>query len=571
MKRAVPCRARAPTGVGAAAFRWAVRLGRGLGRSLGGGLRVGLAVLLAFDASGLHRAQAAAPLTECRVPGLPNSVRCGVVRRALDPARPDGSMIDVHFVVVPAMARRRLPDPVFLLAGGPGQSAIGVAAQTMPLFSRLNNRRDIVFVDQRGTGRSAPLMCADERRETLAEQSGTEQQIQQLMACKAALLKLPYIRSASDLGFFTTWIAMQDLDAVRAQLGAERIDLVGISYGTRAALEYMRQFPQRVRRSVLDAVAPPDMVLPASFSTDGQAALDGVLRACEHAADCASTYPKLRQDWAALLASLPKPVTAAHPLSGAPERFMLTREMVLSAVRGTLYVPAVAAALPAAISAAAAGRVEGLLGLGTLLNSRRGARPALGMHFSVTCAEDAPQLVAAADVSGVVPSGTNSSHANRFSANRFSANPSSTNPSSAEFSGANPPGANPPGADFGNESATLYRRICAEWPRGAVPPAFYQVPTRTTPTLLFSGGADPATPPRHGERIAKALGPTAQHVVVPNAGHGVLGIGCARDLLFRFIDASDDSDARTLDTGCVKTIPRPAAFVPIRLAPEGRR
>ncbi|HEY4067399.1 MAG TPA: alpha/beta fold hydrolase, partial [Burkholderiaceae bacterium] len=259
---------------------------------------------LAMLVGGAANAQA---LSDCRVAGIRNSVQCGVLQRALDPARPDGPKIDLHYVVVPAMARRKLPDPVFLLAGGPGQSAIGVAPQAMALFSRLNNRRDIVLVDQRGTGQSAPLQCDDPERERLADQADPQRQFDLLMQCKAALLKLPYLKAESDLGFFTTTLAMQDLDAVRAALGAETIDLVGISYGTRAGLEYLRQFPTRVRRLVLDAVAPPDMVLPASFSTDSQAALDALLRACDQEPVCHATYPRLRSDWAALLASLPRP------------------------------------------------------------------------------------------------------------------------------------------------------------------------------------------------------------------------------------------------------------------------
>ena len=357
-----------------------------------------LAAALALCAgAGAASAQA---LTDCRVAGLRNTVKCGVVQRALDPARPGGPKIEVHYVVVPAMARRKLPDPVFLLAGGPGQSAIDLAPQTMPLFSRLNNRRDIVFVDQRGTGESAPLDCADPKRETLDDQSDSEQQIRLLMQCQADLMKRPYIKAPSDLGFFTTTLAMQDLDAVRRQLGAKQIDLVGVSYGTRAALEYMRQFPDAVRRAVLDSVAPPDMVLPASFSTDGQAAFDSLLAACERQPECSKAYPKLRADWAALLKSLPKPAVAPQPLSGKPEHFTLTREMVLGAVRGALYNPAMAAALPAAISEAAAGRYEGLVGMGSLLGSRHGLQLAMGMHFSVVCAEDAPLMDRATDVPG---------------------------------------------------------------------------------------------------------------------------------------------------------------------------
>ena len=99
-----------------------------------------------------------------------------------------------------------------------------------------------------------------------------------------------------------------------------------------------------------------------------------------------------------------------------------------------------------------------------------------------------------------------------------------------------------------------------------MPEAFYTIPRTPTPTLLLSGGIDPATPPRHGARVAAALGPAAQHVVVPNAGHGVLAIGCARDLLFRFIDVAEDAAASALDTRCVKSIPRPGVFVPMDAA-----
>jgi pimeloyl-ACP methyl ester carboxylesterase len=482
-------------------------------------VRCSALALAGLLAAGAVQAQVSS-LVDCRVAGLRNSVKCGVVPRALDPARPDGPKIDIKYVVVPAMARRKLPDPVFLIAGGPGQSAIDVAPQVMPLFTRLNNRRDIVFVDQRGTGQSAPLTCPDVKRESLAEQADEGAQLRQLQECKAALLNKPYIRAPEDLGFFTTTLAMGDLDAVRAQLGAPQVDLVGVSYGTRAVLEYMRLFPGAVRRAVLDSVAPPDMVLPTSFSTDGQAALDALLTACEREPGCATSYPTLRTDWAALLAGLPKPVSAPHPLSGARENFTLTREMVLGAVRGALYNPAMAAALPAAITAAKAGHYEGLVGMGSLLGSRRGLQLAIGMHFSVVCAEDMPLVAKATDA---------------------------------------------PGADFGNAQARVYQRACADWPRGAVPDAFYRIPPSRTPVLLLSGGLDPATPPRHGARVAAALGPAAQHVIVPNAGHSVLGVGCARDVLFRFIDAAEDAAATAVDAGCLKAIPRPGVFHPIDL------
>ena len=567
------------------------------------------------------------PLKECRVDGLRNSVLCGVVQRPLDPARPDGLAIDVHYVVVPALARRKLPDPVFLLAGGPGQSAVSLAANAMAQFSRLNNRRDIVFVDQRGTGRSAPLMCNDARHLPLAVQADPARQLQDLQQCRLRLQQLPH----GDLRFYTTTLAMQDLDAVRRQLGAERINLVGASYGTRAALEYQRAFPQAVRRSVLDGVAPPDMALPDSGSADAQAALDALLAACAEQPGCRRDHPNLRREWQSLLADLPRPAQVAHPLTGQAEALTITRDMVLSAVRGPLYVPAYAAALPAAIGAARQGRFEPLLGLSALLGSRRSQPLAMGMHHAVICSEDLPRMARAA---AAVPDGARAAEmptataVTAVTALRASTAAPRLAAESAVLTGfplpapdaataahtvaaeaavpvantvvavaavaagaavraepaaravpaarADPavmphPTAAPAvsalpvavAADFGVGFALQYRRACADWPRGAVPAEFYTVPTARSPVLLLSGGLDPATQPRHGARVAAALGPLARHVVVANGGHGVMGIGCMRDVLYRFIDAADDAAALAVDTGCAASIPRPPVFEPV--------
>jgi pimeloyl-ACP methyl ester carboxylesterase len=459
-----------------------------------------------------------APLADCHVAGIRNGVLCGTLQRPLDPAHPERAQIAIRYVVVPAMARRKFADPVFLLAGGPGQSAVAVAAPTMALFARLNNRRDIVFVDQRGTGGSAPLQCEDPEHESLAEQADPERQVRLATQCKAELLKLPYVQSEDALRFFTTSIAVQDLDAVRRVLGAEQIDLVGESYGTRVALEYQRQFPNAVRRSVIDGVAPPDMALPASFSLDNQSAFDAMLAACAAEPACAHDHPDLRANFASLLASLPRTVEAAHPLTGRAEAFVLGRDMLLGAVRNALYVPSIAAALPAAIDAAQRGEFAGLVGLNSTFAARKSTRIATGMHLSVVCAEDVPRV--------------------RDSADR-------------------------PGGDFGTEFARFYARMCAKWPRGEVPPAFYAIAASPAPVLVLSGGLDPATPPRHGERVVRALGPMARHVVVANAGHGVLGIGCMRDVVYRFVDATSDRDALAVDVGCVANVPRPPAFRPI--------
>lgn len=459
-------------------------------------------------------ASQAADLADCRLPGVEHAALCGSVRRPLDPAAPAGPNIEVHYAVLPALARNRQPDPVFFLAGGPGQSAMDLAGSVSRLLARVANRRDIVLVDQRGTGRSAPLVCEEpEPTAPLAEVTDMARTITRLRTCRARLEKLPHGR----LQNYTTSIAMQDVEAVRMALGTPRINLVGGSYGTRAALEYMRLFPQAVRRVVLDGVAPPDMALPASFSTDNQAALDAVIDACAAEKACAAHLPDLRARWRTLLASLPRTVRAAHPVTGQVQSLELSRDSLLSMARSPLYVPALAAALPFAVNEASEGHFEALIGLSLALNTGRPQTMAEGMHFSVVCAEDLPRLASNTDR---------------------------------------------PGADFGAMAARVYEQVCAGWPVGAVAPAFYSLPPAPAATLVLSGGADPVTPPRHGARVSQALGSKARHVVVPQAGHGVMGLPCLRDVLFRFIDAATDDEALKVDASCANAIPRPPAFLP---------
>jgi pimeloyl-ACP methyl ester carboxylesterase len=332
--------------------------------------------------------------------------------------------------------------------------------------------------------------------------------------CREMLSRRPW----GDLRQYTTTIAMADVDAVRAALGAERIDVIGVSYGTRAGLEYLRAYPTHVRRLVLDAVAPPDMVLPASMGVDAAAALDALFRDCAATPACHDAHPALAAHWQSMLASLPHPITAADPVSGESRSFSLSRESAWGLVRPGLYVPALGAALPYAIDEAWAGRFAPLLALGSALGGNGGFDLFEGMHFSVICAEDAPRLP-------TVPTAASAANA-------------------------------------GDDFSALYREVCARWPRGEVPAAFYTIAPSPVPVLLLSGAADPVTPPRHAQRVAQALGPKARAIVVPNAGHGALSLPCVRDAAVRFIDVVDDGDALKTDLACVEHLPRPLSFTP---------
>ncbi len=462
----------------------------------------------------------------CRHPDFPQEVQCGEILRPLNPAQPEGKKISVHYVVLPSQDRNKLPDAVFLLAGGPGQSAINVAGFGQAVLSRLNRRRDLVFVDQRGTGRSAPLHCPE--LEDASEVMDNQTMHTMAASCMKNLQALPY----GDLQYFSTSIAVQDLEAVRLAQAYGPINLVGASYGTRAGLEYLRQYPKAVRRLVLDGVTPPDMRLP---SLDAQTALEGVFVACLKDTLCNQNYPDLAARWKKLLhkltpelASTPvSKISYTHPRLGNQITAPFTREALLGLVHKTLYSAASTAGLPNALTQVELGNINPLIALSNAFNLAGPGAIAYGMHFSVWCGEAYARPLAVAAKASV------------------------------------------PADDFAALSAGMYDRVCEKWPRATIPTEFFSVPTSKSPVLLLSGGIDPVTPSRHGAAVSAALGSQARHLVVENAGHGLLMHGCLRDVVYRYLNAKDDAEAVKVDASCLRQIPRPLAWqAPLTTSPE---
>lgn len=476
-----------------------------------------LLLALGLCAAGAH----AAPIEPCRLPGLERAVQCGHVSVAEDPDRPDGRRIDVHYAVVPALARARALEPLFVFAGGPGQSARRVAGQVLPLFARLNARRDLVFVDLRGTGASSPLACDADRP---VQVPSLAEAIDAAGLSDAARDCLRRLAAARDLRQYATWIAVRDVDAVRAALGHGRVNLWGASYGTRAALEYLRQFPDRVRSVVLDGVAPADMRLPASFAVDAQASLDAAVDACTRAAECLARLPDPAGSLERLFARAAGGafvVEVAHPVTGAPERARIDRASLAALLRVPLYAPPLAALLPHALAEAGRENWAPLAALAFALAANLAEGFAQGLHFAVICAEDLPRVDADAR--------------RRAAATRF-----------------------------GTAFIDLYGQACAEVPTRPVPTAFYAVPETDVPVLILSGGRDPATPPRHGEALAQRL-KQAVHAIGPSLGHGVSAQGCAPDLVTAFVR---QGSAQGLPLDCLQRLPAPPPFLPPGPAPR---
>ncbi len=429
--------------------------------------------------------------------------RCGTLTVPEDRANPDARRIDLHVAVIPAIKRDPEPDALFLLAGGPGQSSIETFPAMINLMFQIHEDRDIVLVDQRGTGESQPLRCLDpEEDESLTD----EQALAIYKACPETL--------DADLRFYTTENAMADLDEVRVALGYEVINLYGASYGTRAALTYLRMFPERVRTLTVDAVVDPGFVMFMDAAEDGQAALDEFFARCETDEACSTAFPDLRMEFGEVLSRFdqaPTNIMIPHPLTHEPLDLTVTRQMITNMVFNTLYVPDLVATLPVSIHAAYADEnYVPLISQALLVN----AGLYDGMFYAVTCTEDAPLISAEAAVE------------------------------------------RSEGSIFGDRTVE-FAEVCAEWPKGDVSDEFRSPVISDVPVLILSGAADPITPPRHAEAIAEDL-TNELHLVFPGMGHGNLTTRCSINIFKDFIETAS---TRGLDIDCVENIQPPPFFV----------
>lgn len=450
-------------------------------------------------------------LHECGIEEGPAGTYCGTFTVPENRATGGGRTIALKIVIAPALRRDAAPDPLFILEGGPGAGAATLAGARLGMFRRFRTDRDLVFVDQRGTGESNRLGCDPSIEEMDEVATDDDRALTRLRTCLTGL--------DADPRLYTTSIAMDDLDDVRRFLGYDRINLWGGSYGTRAALVYLRQHETQVRSVVLDGVAPQDMRLPLTTARDAQRALDRLIADCAAAAACAEAFPTLGDDIRALFARLqaerPR-VTGVHPRTGRPIELPLSRRDVALVVFRALYVPEVASLLPRVLTDASAGNYQGLLALAFASAPEGDKRDlAIGMHLSVVCAEDIPRITpndrVAADAGG--------------------------------FLGA---------AMFDAQYAA-----CSFWPTAEVPESYYAPVVSQKPVLILSGADDPVTPPAWGEHVAPHL-TNSKHIVVPGAGHITLTRGCVPAIVEGFLRAASVSG---LDPACTGALTRPPFFV----------
>ncbi|MGH7981908.1 MAG: alpha/beta hydrolase [Candidatus Udaeobacter sp.] len=466
--------------------------------------------LVVSDFAGCNRNRLSGGLSKlkrCDLPGTKEQALCGTFRVFENRETRAGRTIDLNIVVLPALEQKNKREPLFDLAGGPGASSADGAGFYAGPGKEYRRRHDVVCVDQRGTGKANRLSIS--RDKTPSYYLSEMYPVDYVRKMRQAL------EQRADLTKYTTSIAMDDLDDVRAWLGYDRINLFGLSYGTRAALVYMRQHPDHVRSAILAAVAPTDLKMPLHHAESAARAMDLLLGECERDAKCHGAFPEIRDNWKNVLEQLekqPARVEYSPPSKAAPATVEIQRGVFAEKIRTWMYDRNKAARIPLIVHHAANGDFAPFL--------KQAIAPSIpdfvadGMYLSVTCAEDVPFI-------------------NQDEAAALNAN-------------------NP----FGNYRVFQQTRACGMWPRSKIPANFLEPVSSDAPVLIFSGNLDPITPPKYGEEVARHL-PNSRHVIIPEAGHGVDGLkdpGCVDRIAVEFLDKGD---AKSLDVGCVERMSPP--------------
>ena len=429
-----------------------------------------------------------------------------------NPALPKGRQVQLNIAWLPATNESDIAaDPVFFLAGGPGQAATEVWPMMDSAFREVRKHRHVVLIDQRGTGESNPLICRNAKGESAVmedDNGGVEAAVKFAGDCAAKL--------QADPRYYTTSDAVRDLDSVRAALGAVKIDVVGGSYGTRVAQQYALRYPQHTRAVVIDGVVPNELVLGSEHARNLDASLALQFEQCRKTPACRQRFgDDPREQLRKLMARLkerPVEVEYRDPTTGELKRDKATAGAVAGLTRMFAYAPQAASLLPLVLNEADQGRYAPLMSLAQMIQGQVSEQIMHGMQLSVICAEDADLL--------------------------------KEDPADAD-------------TVMGGDLSTVLVAQCKAWPTGKRPADFHAPFKSSLPTLLLSGEFDPVTPPRYGEQVLKGL-PNGRHLVLRGQGHGSFASGCMPKLMGQFLESAD---AKQLDAKCLDSLGYVPPFV----------
>jgi pimeloyl-ACP methyl ester carboxylesterase len=439
------------------------------------------------------------------------TAECASITVPENPDEPAGRKIELFVARVAAISLNKKPDPLFLIAGGPGTSAVDMYTSSAGPFDRVRRDRDIILLDQRGTGRSHRLDC-DYGKQNLFERVDDAEVAAANRKCRDELSK------KADLRMYTTSIAVRDLDTVRRVLGYERINLFGNSYGTRVAQHYARRFPKSTRTLILDGVVNPEVVLGPAIAIDAERALERILKRCSADKACAKAFPDPAADYHSLRAQLaanPAKTMVSDVATGRPITFDFTTRHLSAVLRFASYNDDQAALLPLSLHLAM--RENNFTPLASqfrVFAHSLEASFAYGMHNSVACSEDAPLI----DSSKLDLAALNATH-------------------------------------MGAEQVQQLIEACKEWPKGVVDDDLHAALKSDAAALLLSGADDPVTPPEYATLARRAFADSA-HVIIAGHGHGQFGAPCVDRIIGNFVSAGT---AKGLETSCTEKL-KPMPF-----------
>lgn len=446
----------------------------------------------------------------CKVERVRGKVLCATLPVWENRETRKGRKIPMNVVILPALGSKKLPDPIFFFAGGPGQGA-ATTAGAWAAVTEFREGRDVVLIDQRGTGKSNGLDCnmsgepSDVAR--LASEFLDKAEVEK---CRAKLEK------HADLTQYNTEYSADDVEEVRAWLGYGKINLFGGSYGTTSAQVYLRRHPGSVRSVILNGLAPVDEPIPLHHAVAGQRAVDLLFAECAADPACRAAFPNPGAELEAVMERVEKgiEVEVLDPRTEKRVKVRPSRGVLADGIRVFLYAAEEDGrnSLPLRLHQAYQGDYRPLVE--AALDSRRSLERALaeGMWLSLTCTEDIPRIDP-----DIVPRET-------------------------------------AGTYLGDYRVRIQTEACKLWPRGKVSPSYWDLVRSDLPVLMISGERDPVTPPSFGERVARGF-PNGLHLVEPHGAHGADG-DCTNRIIVEFLKRASTEG---LDTSCLAQS-KPAKF-----------
>jgi len=464
-------------------------------------------LLISFDLNASHGLK----IESCFIEEIGEEVLCGSYEVMENRQVRKGAKIRLNFIILPAWTSNPAPDPIFIFSGGPGGGSADWVASYARRYEKLRYQRDIVLVDQRGTGFSNPLHC-----NRIGDPNSAQTYLQDMFpkdyvkGCREELEK------KANLYHYDSYAAMQDINEMRSALGYQKVNIMGGSYGAYTGIVYLKYFPDTVRSAVLSFTAIPNWGYPATIAPNTQEALERLLADCAADPQCSLDYPQLSQQLDQIIQQLkqgPVHVPIINPITGTPENVTFTHNNFIHGLRSMLYNVQSAKWMPAFIHWAANGNFSPIAEYTADYLYWINQDLKDGMFLCVTCTETIPYI--------------DYESARAAAVETF----------------------------MGTYRLDQQKRACDLWVRGDHPDDFHTMSTIHIPTLIISGELDPVTPPRYGEELASFM-PDSRHIIMPNLGHEYRGVwkDCLDDVVAQFIYQGFPEG---LDASCMEGNQRP--------------